>query len=376
MKILFSLAASALAQFGGLASEGEKAFDFSAFESDGFNYDYGYDASAGYYYYDDASAGRPGASVDDERYFFTATPATTTTTTGTTLTITSTGSSCWKCDAMTFVSCASEGQMETCRLGDLDCCFVEVRVTDKNLQQLCTGCKDETACLDNQKENFSGRHDNDEQCRPEMIQQRLSGRHGGTQSVCRQCFKTCDPNELNGAFCFGGIDQTISPKVSATTGFNENGRFFTIPFTSQSSLISVDVITEATSDFHNAMGIPTHILVDQNDGHSNSVRDSIATLASNVYFGVSIVTTGSTSGTSGKTPDATGTNSSWQRDDMTYWSVLAADKAWWGSELKPLQQRRDLQLNECTQPTSTTVLYDGCPGATLETALVASGGTI
>jgi len=236
--------------------------------------------------------------------------------------------------------------MESCRLGDFDCCFVEVRVTDKKLQQLCTGCKDKTACRDNQFENFNGRHDNDEQCRPEMIQQRVNGRHGATQSVCRQCFKTCNPAEYKGAYCFGSIDPDPSLQaIVAPATMPTNGRFFTIPFTSKHTLIKLDthhtgpaaspvVFRETTPDVAMTLGIPTHILVDTTDGYSGTIQAEITTsLASNVFFG---------NAADGKEPDSATTGNKWEREDMTYWSLLAGDKDWWKSDLKTLQQRRDL----------------------------------
>jgi len=369
MKILVSLAASAMAQFGGPAADGEKAFDFSAFSDTGFDYDYGYDASAGYYYYDDATGGRPGAS-DDERYFFTATSTTTTTTPGTTTTVTTTGTSCWKCDAMGFGKCAAEGQMEECRLGDFDCCFVEIRVTEKKLQQLCTGCKDKTACKDNQTENFSGRHDNDEQCRPEMIQQRSHGRHGGTQSVCRQCFKTCVPTEYKGAFCFGSIDQ--SKDKTLANDHTANALYFSIPFETKKELIKMDthhttatpvVHREATSDFPFALGIPTHILVDKVDAYSAVIRNDIETKPSNVFFAHE---------SNGKEVNPANTDNVWEAADMTYWSLLAGDKAWWESDLKALQKRRDDQTGCTFQiPSDTELVYSGCTG-NLDTDLAVS----
>ena len=69
------------------------------------------------------------AEEDDERkgerYFFTQSATTSTTTTTTTQTPPD-GSSCWKCDQMTYANCAAEGDIELCQKGDKDCCFVEV----------------------------------------------------------------------------------------------------------------------------------------------------------------------------------------------------------------------------------------------------------
>ena len=57
-----------------------------------------------------------------------------------------TGEGCWKCDAMTYVQCATEGSFQTCSEdntnGDNGVCFVEYREQNQKLTQLCTGCKD------------------------------------------------------------------------------------------------------------------------------------------------------------------------------------------------------------------------------------------
>ena len=83
------------------------------------------------------------------------------------------------------------------KLGDSDCCFVEVRYSNQNLQQLCTGCKDATACNDIKSQNFEGTPMTSEQCRPELGQAH-NKRNGKIQSVCRQCFNTCDASHGEG----------------------------------------------------------------------------------------------------------------------------------------------------------------------------------
>ena len=71
---------------------------------------------------------------------------------------TPTGTGCWKCDAMTYVQCATEGTFQTCsednRRGDNGVCFVEYREQNQKLTQLCTGCKDAKDCLKNQNDNI------------------------------------------------------------------------------------------------------------------------------------------------------------------------------------------------------------------------------
>ena len=71
---------------------------------------------------------------------------------------TPTGTGCWKCDAMTYVQCATEGTFQTCSedntRGDNGVCFVEYREQNQKLTQLCTGCKDAKDCLKNQYDNI------------------------------------------------------------------------------------------------------------------------------------------------------------------------------------------------------------------------------
>jgi len=166
MKIIASLAVSALAQDGRGFNYGE--FTDYDLPTDGFSGSYGFDDSYGGGFYDygafesviaeavaeaiaaeevaadqlidtgretiaEAAAAeeiaadqlvesgreRPNNTEEEEdRYFFTTTTTTSTTTTTTTTTKVSTGNTCWKCDQMTFATCATSGEYEDCELGD------------------------------------------------------------------------------------------------------------------------------------------------------------------------------------------------------------------------------------------------------------------
>merc|ERR1712241_86244 len=357
------------------AADGERmGFNFGGNSFGGFDYgNYAnYDLS-GYDYGFDANAGRPDGEVDsDDRYFFTQ-PQAVTNPPGTVRTTIPPvlGSSCWKCDAMTFFDCAANGKYEECRLGDEDCCFIEVRATDQKLQQLCTGCKDATACKDNMYENFNGRYDNDEQCRPEFIQQRYKGRHGGTQSVCRQCFKTCNPQDFKGAFCFGGID-------GGDTGAQTNMFAFSVPFDTAPELLTLDLEIESraprpsTEDNHYpldsyfTLGIPTWIPVDDVDSKTATFRQNIADTRSNWFFGhaVSIQHADGSEDfnvvKSSKEHSTDGTASVYEVADMTYWSVLTGDRNWWMSDLKGLQDRFAILDEQCTPSVTEGHIWDAC----------------
>jgi len=345
------LFASALAITAVVAQEAdERGFDYGGFDTydlsafddsygfGGENY-YGFDENAysDNYGVDDAAAvgaGRESEVAADagdedderkgERYFFTPS-ATTTTTTTTTTTITP-GIKCWKCDAMSYATCASAGSWQTCPLGDKDCCFVEIREQEQKLQQLCTGCKDKTACEDNRAENFlstTATNNEIDQCIPDYREQKI-GRRSPQQSVCRQCFQTCDPtgsgNGFGTDYCFGGIASTSStPNVAFNlnthqTKFAWNGHLSTADFT--------------------GFGIPTGAMMDATLDAIIAGKVAAATTAQdpqllNVFF---------QSSTNGKSITGVGTdNGARETGEMTFWGLHGADRAWWTDDLKAIQ---------------------------------------
>ena len=177
------------------------------------------------------NAGLPAADVADEgpvegigeRYFAAAAPVVTTTIPVVTPAPEDNivyGTGCWKCDAMSYTTCASEGYWQDCSndqaAGDSGVCFIEMRETSQELTQLCTGCKDSQACDDLKAQNFvyggGSRIDARNQCKSDWRMQRPSRRrYGVMQSTCRQCFSMCtdlganDPQDTKGNYCFGGL---------------------------------------------------------------------------------------------------------------------------------------------------------------------------
>ena len=126
---------------------------------------------------DVAAAEDPAVPENAARYVVATTTTTpTTTTTAPTTTVSTTGEGCWKCDAMTFASCATSGQWQQCSpdqtAGDYGVCFLELRETNQLLTQLCTGCKSRNACYNLRRQNFVGSSGSNlsrfhDQCKPE-----------------------------------------------------------------------------------------------------------------------------------------------------------------------------------------------------------------
>lgn len=325
------------------AGDGSRGFDYGGFDSydlSAFDDSYGFGGSDYYgfdenaysdnYGVEDADAVGAGretevaadAAEDDderkgERYFFTTVATTAATSAATTTTVAGTNH-CWKCDAMSYATCASAGAYQNCPLGDQDCCFVEIREEYQQLQQLCTGCKDAQACMDNKAENFNPTAHTDgehvDQCRPDYRQQRI-GKRENNQSVCRQCFKTCDSAVDNGANCFGSINGNTPQNIA----FKLNTNKANYPWTS--ALTAADFV---------GFGIPTLFRADKDAGLSNTINAEIAAFNAatlNLYFA---------SNTDGKV-DPSNNDGTADAAEMIYWGLHGASKTWWSSDLKAKQ---------------------------------------
>ena len=281
----------------------------------------------------------------ESRYFFT-TSTTTTSTTTTTTAQQNVGMSCWKCDAMTYASCASNGRYEECQPGDLDCCFVEVREKYQSLQQLCTGCKAKNACENLMRQNFVKQSDSDsdtnvfaDQCRPNYYLQRRKYRYGSQQSVCRQCFNKCNSNEYDSKYCFGSIQGNTGAEVM-------------IPFaTNSNKYVGVSNPVDTL-----ALGIPTWLLIDQ-------TLDATALLEIENFNQHNIYVNDQTNGKVSQI----GGNNERSLDEMTYWSLQGGNRAWWRSDLKNRQDLYQLKTNTNGQNgcvsngvTDGTLQFTGC----------------
>ena len=280
--------------------------------------------------------------IEEERYFFT-TVTTTTTTTTTTATVVA-GSSCWQCDAMSYTQCAGSGTWQTCPLGDLDCCFVEVRSKYMKLQQLCTGCKDKRACEDNRKQNFAVQDDTSirpllDQCRPSFYLQMKNKRWGSQQSVCRQCFRTCDPSQFGGRYCFGGgLD-------------DDTGKPITMPFATSAGNYPAAATGGLTDTA--VLGIPSGLMLSQDVDATAIAAITAFTHGKNLYFDHA---------SNGKLYDGDDDDNR-ELDEMTYWSLEGADKAWWRSELKDKQTAYEaLSADSCTSNAADDLTFaqTGC----------------
>lgn len=252
----------------------------------------------------------PAEPANDERYFFVTTPATTPVTTPTTTpTTTIPGASCWKCDQMTYTDCASQGSLNLCHPGDTDCCFVEIRETRGNLAQLCTGCKAEAACVAGRNQNFQG-HQANYQCRPDYRYQKI-GKFSHIQSVCRQCFKTCNPS-VEPKFCFGSIESNVGAFFNHRLNTNNGNYPFTVFAPADAQVLGISTHTSADSSIDPVVGDIAIFTA----GTLNLYFENVAN--GKVYAG---------------TADTTRDHAT----EMVFWGLHGASQAWWESDLKVIQ---------------------------------------
>lgn len=282
------------------------------------------------------------------RYVLATTTTTTTlsTTTATTTTTAASGDGCWKCDAMTFASCATSGYFQTCSPdqtnGDNGVCFLELRETNQYMQQLCTGCKDRQSCYDLRRQNFVGSTQSsrmgrfNDQCKPEWLLQRYNRRYGNQQSTCRTCFNMCSATDVNGNKCFGGLEEDRADELA--------GAFFKYSTTMNtatmalgySSAMSATARTAVTDSFN--LGIPLGVQALQANADDYAAVQSDANM----------VVWGGSSGDSGHGKAITGrdgpTNYDGSRSDTTedlylFWPIQDQSKAWWSRDHADMQNR-------------------------------------
>jgi len=270
---------------------------------------------------------------NDERYFFTQPTTTSTTTTSTTQTAPH-GSSCWKCDQMTYNDCAVKGEIQTCPKGDKDCCFVEVRETAQKLQQLCTGCKDKNACENLRDENFapdptgSPLDKTRKQCKPDYRMQYVGAR-APVQSVCRQCFATCDVDTAdNQKMCFGGSNTNTKMIFDMKLATNQakydwNG-FYKV----------------ADSETAGVFGIPIRIATEgetlENNIVSNDVANTRLATTENIYMSSTLL---NNSGLFSGKQNFGSTSADDGEKGVYFWGLHGADQSWWASDLKAIQTK-------------------------------------
>jgi len=299
-----------------------------------------------------ARPARPGAE-EANKYFFATTqapPPPTTTAPPTP----PPANWCWKCDAMDYTTCATYGKWQYCELGDKDCCFVEVRQSHRKLQQLCTGCKAKRACEDNKKQNFKFPMQDYpspmwDQCRPDYRLQ--YNRRFRQQSVCRQCFKTCDKDLFDGKYCFGGGMIEDGDWEGERRPNTQGGTMFTIPYgDAMWTPYYPGAILHKKMEDVSAYGIPTFLRLNGKDNVTPGLDSEVQTVIedwpnheqdqeyiSNMYWG-NICVNGVCTGNHGKVHPLTNLNTGTRTlDDMTYWGLEGASRYWWMSDLKYYQ---------------------------------------
>jgi len=279
-----------------------------------------------------ASADAAAAAVDPApaaRYVVATTTTTTTVapTAGQT-TVQTVGEGCWKCDAMTFATCATAGQWQQCSPdqtdGDFGVCFLELRETNQLLTQLCTGCKSRNACYNLRRQNFVGStgsslsrfHD---QCKPEWKLQRTNRRYGTQQSVCRTCFSMCpnDTDDPTGRKCFGGLEIGTNNDVTDLTSAD----FFKYDVSMTTGSAQSYWTSQATTAVQSNMvlGIPLGITC---PATNTQCTDEVDNMSNMVNWGGLY-----TDSESGKVQ--TGSRGKGDTVMGLYWGIQDQTKTWW-----------------------------------------------
>lgn len=239
------------------------------------------------------------------------------------------GEGCWKCDQMSFATCATNGEFTDCSAdqsnGDYGVCFIEMRENFQKLTQLCTGCKDANACNDLKAQNFVGNNLTRHQCKSDYRLQRPSRRRVGVQqSTCRQCFAMCNGsvsgNHLEGNFCFGGLGHGELGQADARwhhmpTSMNLNGNTW--------------LADAETTD--KALGIPLHARVLHADD-----RAHVTSTDNHVFFGQAFAHVADGKDETGMTTD--GHFDAASDIGYLYWGLKDNGQDFWSADLVERQR--------------------------------------
>lgn len=297
----------------------------------------------------------PDIAAPGARYVVATTTLTTTqnTTPPTQPPVTSTAGGCWKCDAMTYGQCAAQGSFELCA-GDTDTttgqaavCFLELRETNQQLQQLCTGCKDVNACNNLKAQNFVGSAASaragrfNDQCKNEWFIQTLGQRYGSSQSTCRTCFAMCTDNAADSHKCFGGLntndanaDFFLYPTFGSAAGELKSGTVTLGQAGRLNSAAKTRVQTTHTNPLGvtvGNIGIPTGVFAPNN----NEISDP-AVQANQLMWGAeesanAVSGNGKSNSGRGNNPVTSAANDA--TNMYLYWAIQDAPKAWWEMDL-------------------------------------------
>lgn len=327
----------------------------------------------------DAPAVEADVAADDvrgERYLGSAQTQTSTTNTGTTTTNTNTGNNpvvsasagtelgCWKCDAMSYAQCATEGRFEVCtEYGtneDQAVCFIEMREQDQKLTQLCTGCKTSQACEDLKKNNFhpaentAGFSPARNQCKPNHREQRRSKRFGASQSVCRQCFMMCDSG--TGTNCFGGLTLAVE-SAADDTAKREMAHWFAYIETQFPTGTHTTDEAKAMLRAPQLLGIPLGITINTATQFATDVT-LINNVANYLYYG----TTGTGSYNAATTFDDSKTATTTRLP--VFWGLAKQDEAFWTMNIPAVQNSYRTRQTASLTDTNLAFFTDTTTGGT------------
>jgi len=167
-----------------------------------------------------------------------------------------------------------------------------------------------------------------DQCKPDYRLQ-YAGKYAGNQSVCRQCFSTCEVDtEENKKMCFGG--SATATKMSFDMKLN----------TFQAQYDWNGFYKEDDTETAGVFGIPIRIATEGDSLENNIVSQHAipARLANteNVYMSSALLVNG------GSNTGKSNFGSTVADDGETgvyFWALHGANEDWWSSDLKALQTK-------------------------------------
>jgi len=213
-----------------------------------------------------------------------------------------------------------------------------------------------------------------DQCRPDYRLQ--SNRRFRQQSVCRQCFNTCDKDLFGGKYCFGG-GMVQDGDWDNGIANSEGGTKFQIPYSDNMwrPYYKGANLNGGMADVM-AYGIPTWLRINGEGGGATGIDSDLQSIiedwpdheqdqeyVSNMYWGQHCDENNDCTTNHGKQhPMDNKVFGTRELSDMTYWALEGASRYWWMADLKYYQDSYVFKtFDGCDQGGNAGEVLSNCP---------------